>query len=1465
MKLITNPLKLASILIGIVAATTLTAQDYVPKQLIIKWKTNRSTTQKTAFRSEIKAKKGKQITSLEVEQLIFNANDNRNLEDIIATYCEHPMVEYVEFNHTYQLFDNSPNDPNYPSQWALDNTGQTGGTVDADIDAVQAWDINTDCSGVVIGVVDSGIDWRHEDLAENIWQNLAEDADGDGKVIEKINGVWQFDPDDLNGIDDDGNGYTDDLVGWDFLNGDNDPSDGLEHGTHVAGIIGAKGNNNIGISGVCWEAQLAALRFIGNNRIGNAFDAAAAIDYAVQVNMPISNHSYGNYFSNTTLDLAIQNAQANGHLIVAAAGNGGQDTVGDDNDITNVYPASLPHDNIISVAATNENDQKAVFSNYGANTVDIAAPGKFIQSCYPNDNYGVKSGTSMAAPMVTGACALYKQFYPNRTYQDIVQSVLITADPITSMNGRCTSNGRLNANNLLSYSGVPLCRYRDSLALVDLYNSTNGANWTTTWDLSQPIDTWNGVTLDGGECVKWIDLGSNNLVGILPVSIGNFQNLKSLILKNNSLNSSIPISIGKLTKLINCELNNNNFSGTIPIEFSNIRVLEVLSLGYNNLTGYIPKQLSQIDSLEYLSMYGNNLTGAIPKELGNLSKLKNLFLGENQLDGYIPIELGNLSNLVYLYLNNNLIAGAIPKELANLTNLLYLNLQYNQLSGCFSPELSIFCGIPTHPWHFENNPNLPGSGDLDNFCNNNIGSCSSSTCRVNDSLSLVEIYNNTNGNSWTNGWDLNQPIDSWFGVTTNTNGCVTKIDLSANNLNGDIPAAIGQFEYLTELRLSNNSIDQIPIQIGNLQNLEILSLRQNNISGNIPLAIFNLNVRFLDLRGNNFSGSLPSEVENLSNIRTLKISGNQLSGFLPSNIGNLQSLEDLRIDNNNFTAIPNEIGNLYNLSNLWAQGNSFISIPAGIGDLNSLEYLYLHSNSLSGNIPVLLCNLNNLRYLYLHNNNLSGNIPIEVKNLINIEQLIISNNQLTGIIPSELGNLNTLSAINAESNDLSGCFPSTLSNLCGATVDFSNNPNLPNGGDFAAFCAIAAGECEPGLVWPGDFNADGIANADDALYWGLAEGTTGITRTNPTNNWQGQSCPDWSNEVLGVNNKHQDADGNGIIDAADFVVFENNLGSTYASGITTFDYDLKTFELQPTGQIATATYGYDLYIHDFTGDAIIHGASCKIDFNALPVEDITVDFSTSSLSPSHTVTQYDPTNNRLSLALTRSDKQDQLCIGPIAKLEIVIEDDLPSGDPFNFYIGSGSTSTALLDTINSVGASSAFAIFEDLSVFNTADSLHLQINAVHERCEQLGRARVDLQGGLAPFTVHWSTGHNVTINDSFALLNNLTSGQYTVTVTDSNGLSKSQTFDIYGQFITDYDEFGNPIGCDGAVCEPMLNIQNTVITGTYHADIQVQSTGLVDDQSNVTYKAGTNICLDAGFEIELGAEFSAEIEDCTGN
>lgn len=386
-----------------------------------------------------------------------------SVETALSAYSASDLVVYAEPNFQVQV-DATPDDLRFGEQWGFNNSGQTGGTVDADIDALEAWNIHTGSGNTIVAVIDTGVDYTHPDLADNIWTNTLEFAG-------------------LPGVDDDGNGFVDDIHGYDFANNDGDPLDDHNHGTHVAGTIGAVGDNGIGVTGVNWDVQIMALKFLDAGGSGSLGNAIQAINYAVANGATISNNSWGfNGGFSQALHDAIEDAGNAGHIFVAAAGNGNAAGVGQNNDLAPFYPASFDLDNIIAVAATDHDDQLAVFSNYGATTVDLGAPGVGILSTTRNDTYSVFNGTSMATPHVTGTVALLADLQPTWTSQQIISHLLATVDPIDVLQGNSVTGGRLNVEAaLLPDTSGPRVVGINPTAVYESFNSVRIA-------FNEPID-----------------------------------------------------------------------------------------------------------------------------------------------------------------------------------------------------------------------------------------------------------------------------------------------------------------------------------------------------------------------------------------------------------------------------------------------------------------------------------------------------------------------------------------------------------------------------------------------------------------------------------------------------------------------------------------------------------------------------------------------------------------------------------------------------------------------------------------------------------------------------------------------------------------------------------------------------------------------------------------------------------------
>lgn len=367
----------------------------------------------------------------------------------------------VEPNYRIHILA-APNDPLLPDMWALNNTGLTGGTPGADINAIDAWRLTTGSSSVIVGVIDTGIDYLHPDLADNMWVNSGE-----------IPG---------NGVDDDGNGFVDDIYGYDFAQDDNDPRDEHSHGTHVAGTIAGRGNNGIGITGVNWECKLMACRFLDANGSGSVTNAIDAINYAVANGADILCNSWGGTGYSEALKAAISNASDHGVLFVAAAGNSGDNT-----DVNPHYPSSYDVSNIIAVAATDHRDALAAFSSYGRETVDLAAPGVSILSSVLGGGYDWYSGTSMATPHVVGVAALLLANDPQMSLQDLKSRIIWTGEAIASLDGKTVSGRRLNAYNALTAG-----------ASLEMVSPQGGERWV------------HGFTYE----IQWVSIGGGATVDI---------------------------------------------------------------------------------------------------------------------------------------------------------------------------------------------------------------------------------------------------------------------------------------------------------------------------------------------------------------------------------------------------------------------------------------------------------------------------------------------------------------------------------------------------------------------------------------------------------------------------------------------------------------------------------------------------------------------------------------------------------------------------------------------------------------------------------------------------------------------------------------------------------------------------------------------------------------------------------------
>ncbi len=372
------------------------------------------------------------------------------------------IIKSIEPNFRVKAFA-TPNDSKYSQMWGLNNTGQSGGTVDVDIDAPEAWNISQGSSEVIIAVLDTGVLYTHPDLKNNMWNNSAE-----------IPG---------NGIDDDGNGYVDDVHGINSITNAGDPKDDNGHGTHCAGVIAGVTNNSEGISGVSWNSKIMALKFLDNSGSGSLSDAIQGIQYVIAmkqkgVNVKAISNSWGGSGYSASLESAIELANSYGIVFIAAAGN-----ESNDNDSKASYPASYDLDNVITVAALDKSGNLASFSNFGRNSVHVAAPGVSILSTYLNNQYTLLSGTSMATPFVSGITALILSTQ-NLTPLQVKSKLMSTVKPLNTLQGLVKSAGIVSAYRALSDSSIPLPPVNNTIS----YKSTPKAyDWNE--DLGSKISS----------------------------------------------------------------------------------------------------------------------------------------------------------------------------------------------------------------------------------------------------------------------------------------------------------------------------------------------------------------------------------------------------------------------------------------------------------------------------------------------------------------------------------------------------------------------------------------------------------------------------------------------------------------------------------------------------------------------------------------------------------------------------------------------------------------------------------------------------------------------------------------------------------------------------------------------------------------------------------------------------------------
>jgi subtilisin family serine protease len=431
----------------------------------------------------IKQKNNCLFTAIGLDRIYtFEVCEEVDIHSAIAAFERNPFVEYAEPNfigHAHAI----PNDPMFTTQWGLRNDGTNPpnhpGTADADIDAPEAWDIETGDSSVIVAMLDTGIDWDHPDLSARIWNNADET---------------------VNGVDDDGNGYIDDIRGWDFANNDNNPMDDHGHGTVNAGIVGASTNNGVGVVGVDWHCKLMAVKVLNQINWGQYSWWASGLQYAADNGAKVISMSMGGANPSQTLKDAVDYAYGLNCVIVVSMGN--------DNSNTVYYPAA--YSNVIAVGATDTDDTRCVppdwqpfgmqngGSNYG-NHIDVVAPGNWINSTAWNNVYQYWAGTSMAAPFVSGLAALLLAKEPSLTNAAVQNIICTTAEDQVGNPAEDTAGwdkyygfGRINAYDALLYLTQPQLDIGSIVGGTGITATLNNTGFGDATDIQ-----WN-ITITGG-------------------------------------------------------------------------------------------------------------------------------------------------------------------------------------------------------------------------------------------------------------------------------------------------------------------------------------------------------------------------------------------------------------------------------------------------------------------------------------------------------------------------------------------------------------------------------------------------------------------------------------------------------------------------------------------------------------------------------------------------------------------------------------------------------------------------------------------------------------------------------------------------------------------------------------------------------------------------------------------------------
>lgn len=548
------------------------------------------------------------------------------------------------------------------------------------------------------------------------------------------------------------------------------------------------------------------------------------------------------------------------------------------------------------------------------------------------------------------------------------------------------------SKRIITFSLILLCfgsakaQHADSLALVTIYNAAGGNSWSRPWDLSAPVRTWAGVSLNESGRVTVLRLNSRKLAGSIPGTISGLSELQRLEVNNNpslklsleqlfglsklqaltaakcQIGSAIPNGISALSELRTLNLSGTGLEGTLPNALFSLTKMVTLNLSSNKLSGTVQAGIGALKQLQLLDFSNNEFEGEPVSQIGSLNKLKELYMQDNGFTGRIPGSFGNLNRLEIMNLSNNDLEGAVPSSFQQLKRLQDLNLSKNMLSGNL------------HSW-------FGGQEEIRKF----------------------QVQDNLIGGTLPEDMSL-----------------MTKMrymDFSKNKVEEEIPESFGSMTVLLHLDGSENLLyGEIPETFGNLTILSYCDLSENNLGGNLPESFYFLvSLRHLNLSHNDISGSIPPKIDKLTELAYLNLSYNNFTGGVPGTLGALEKLTYFNASNNGiWYTINDNITGMDKLRHLDLSHNEIIGgIPVRIGHMTSLQYLDLSSNKLRSRIPANIQLLTNLRNLHLDNNALEGAVPPGIDSLIELRQLTLHNNQFVDLPPfTHLENLSKLSVEN---------------------------------------------------------------------------------------------------------------------------------------------------------------------------------------------------------------------------------------------------------------------------------------------------------------------------------------------------------------------------------------------------------------------------------------------------------------------